>query len=97
MAGAADALPPREYVKKAKVMLLEAAAVGDGTPPPPRDKADDLTALPMAAEKHDPFASSPGEDDDNAYQSSDEALPDDAEEAALDRSPSREDTRFDQI
>jgi hypothetical protein len=35
------------------------------------------------------------EDDDNAYQESDEALPDDAEEAAISRNPSREGGRFD--
>ncbi len=36
------------------------------------------------------------EDDDNAYQESDEALPDDAEEAAISRNPSREGGRFDE-
>ena len=39
----------------------------------------------------------PEEDDDNAYQESDEALPDDAEERALDRDPSKEGSRFDEI
>lgn len=39
----------------------------------------------------------PGEDDDNAYQNSDEALPDDSEEAAISRHPSREGGRFDEI
>jgi hypothetical protein len=37
----------------------------------------------------------PDEDDDNAYQNSDEALPDDEEEAAISRHPSRE-GRFDE-
>lgn len=36
------------------------------------------------------------EDDDNPYQESDEALPDDAEEAAISRNPSREGGRFDE-
>lgn len=36
------------------------------------------------------------EDDDNAYQDSDEALPSDAEEAAIRRDPSREGVRFDE-
>lgn len=36
------------------------------------------------------------EDDDNAYQESDEALPNDAEEAAIRRDPSREGGRFDE-
>ncbi|MBZ9708164.1 hypothetical protein FJ970_28060 [Mesorhizobium sp. B2-1-8] len=38
----------------------------------------------------------PEEDDDNAYQESDEALPDDIEEAAISRDPSREGGRFDE-
>ncbi|AGB47736.1 hypothetical protein LB524_04120 [Mesorhizobium sp. ESP6-5] len=38
----------------------------------------------------------PEEDDDNAYQESDEALPDDVEEAVLSRDPSREGGRFDE-
>ncbi|MER8376320.1 hypothetical protein NKH19_11870 [Mesorhizobium sp. M1338] len=37
----------------------------------------------------------PEEDDDNAYQNSDEALPDDQEEAAIKRHPTRE-GRFDE-
>jgi hypothetical protein len=36
------------------------------------------------------------DDDDNPYQESDEALPDDEEEAAIGRDPSREGTRFDE-
>lgn len=39
----------------------------------------------------------PEEDDDNAYQNSDEALPDDREERALSRDPSKEGSRFDEI
>lgn len=38
----------------------------------------------------------PGEDEDNPYQESDEALPDDEEEAAISRNPSRE-GRFDEV
>lgn len=37
-----------------------------------------------------------GEDDDNAYQESDEALPDDAEEVAIGRNQSRDGGRFDE-
>lgn len=37
------------------------------------------------------------DNDDNAYQESDEALPDDEEEAAINRDPSREGSRFDEI
>lgn len=39
----------------------------------------------------------PEEDDDNPYQNSDEALPEDGEEAALTRDPSREHGRFDEV
>jgi hypothetical protein len=39
----------------------------------------------------------PEEDDDNPYQESDEALPDDAEEKVIDRNPGREETRFDDV
>ena len=67
MAGSPD-LPPREYVKKAKAMLLEAAAVGDGMPSQ-SEEADALSAAPIAADKHDPFAPAPEENDDNAFQS----------------------------
>lgn len=95
MAGSADQ-SPREYVKKAKAMLLEAAAVGDGMSSQPGE-ADVVSAAAMASGKHDPFAAGPEENDDNAYQSPDQALPDDKEEAALDDSISREGTRFDQI
>jgi hypothetical protein len=95
MAGSPD-LPPREYVKKAKAMLLEAAAVGDGMPSQ-SEEADAVSAAPIAADKHDPFAPAPEENDDNAFQSPDEALPDDKGEATLDSSISREGSRFDQI
>lgn len=37
------------------------------------------------------------EEDDNAYQDSDEALPDDGEEAAITRDLSQEGTRFDEV
>ncbi|BCG83706.1 hypothetical protein [Mesorhizobium sp. 113-3-3] len=39
----------------------------------------------------------PEEDDDNAYQNSDEALPDDEEEGVLSRDPSNEGSRFDEV
>jgi len=39
----------------------------------------------------------PEEDDDNAYQNSDEALPDDEEERVLSRDPSKEGSRFDEV
>ncbi len=39
----------------------------------------------------------PDEDDDNEYQESDEALPDDAEERTIARNPSHEGGRFDEV
>ncbi|AZO47923.1 MAG: hypothetical protein EOS58_18375 [Mesorhizobium sp.] len=39
----------------------------------------------------------PEEDDDNPYQESDEALPDDAEEAAIARDPARRGGPFDEV
>lgn len=39
----------------------------------------------------------PEEDDDNAYQNSDEALPDDLDERVISRDPSKEGGRFDEI
>lgn len=45
----------------------------------------------------EPSSEAPEEDDDNAYQNSDEALPDDGEEATLTRNPAREGSRFDEV
>lgn len=39
----------------------------------------------------------PDENDDNAYQDSDDALPDDAEEAAIKRDPARRGGPFDEV
>ncbi|MEO3997262.1 hypothetical protein [Mesorhizobium sp. CAU 1732] len=39
----------------------------------------------------------PEEDDDNPYQNSDEALPDDLDERVISRDPSKEGGRFDEI
>jgi hypothetical protein len=39
----------------------------------------------------------PEEDDDNPYQNSDEALPEDTDEAAIARNPAKEDGRFDEV
>ena len=39
----------------------------------------------------------PGEDDDNAYQESDEALPDDEDEASISRNPAKQGGRFDEV
>jgi hypothetical protein len=39
----------------------------------------------------------PEEEDDNPYQESDEALPNAKEEAAIDRDPSKEGSRFDEV
>ncbi|MBZ9797291.1 hypothetical protein [Mesorhizobium sp. ES1-4] len=50
----------------------------------------------VAVEDDEPEGDLPEEDDDNAYQESDEALPDDLEEAVISRDPSREGGRFDE-
>ncbi|RWM15602.1 MAG: hypothetical protein EOR72_12770 [Mesorhizobium sp.] len=39
----------------------------------------------------------PEEDDDNPFQDSDEALPDDEEERVLSKDPSKEGSRFDEV
>jgi hypothetical protein len=52
-----------------------------------------LPELPLAA----PDGELPGEEADNPYQRSDEALPDDEAEAVIDRNPSREGGRFDEV
>lgn len=39
----------------------------------------------------------PGEDDDNPYQESDEALPNDREERAITRDPGKESGLFDEV
>ena len=44
-----------------------------------------------------PTGELPGEDDDNPYMESDEALPTGKEERALDRDPSRDRDRFDEV
>lgn len=45
----------------------------------------------------EPSGEAPEEEDDNSYQKSDEALPEDREEAAFSRNPSREGSRFDEV
>jgi hypothetical protein len=53
-----------------------------------------LRSDPINASKPDDL---PEEDDDNPYQESDEALPDDEEEAAIARDPSKQKSRFDEV
>lgn len=45
----------------------------------------------------EPTGEAPEEDDDNPYQKSDEALPEDKDEAGIARNPSKEGSRFDEI
>ena len=52
-----------------------------------------LGGLPL----DEPDGELPGEEADNPYQRSDEALPDDAAEEAIRRNPSREGGRFDEV
>jgi len=45
----------------------------------------------------EPDGALPEEDDDNPYQDSDAALPDDLEERVISRNPGKEGSRFDEI
>lgn len=47
--------------------------------------------------EEEPDGDLPGEDDDNPFQESDEALPDDLEERVISRDPSKEGSRFDEV
>lgn len=82
------------------------AAVGTAQASPDRDRAAfeieaiNPDSLSRDGDPRHVAENSPGqrqEDDDNPYQNSDEALPDDAEEAAITRNSSREGGRFDEI
>lgn len=56
-----------------------------------------LADLPEDFLDDEPDGELPEEDDDNPYQESDDALPDDLEEAVLSKDPSKEGSRFDEI
>lgn len=56
-----------------------------------------LADLPEELIDDEPGGDLPEEDDDNPFQESDEALPDDLEERVLDKDPSRQGSRFDEI
>ncbi len=56
-----------------------------------------LVELPEDFLDEEPTGELPDEDDDNPYQESDEALPDDLEEAVLRKDPSKEGSRFDEV
>lgn len=58
---------------------------------------DSLPASGDPRRDAEPDGELPGEDEDNPYQNSDEALPDDGEERAIARDPSREGGRFDEV
>jgi len=58
---------------------------------------DGLTTEDGAPDLRETEGSLPEEDDDNPYQESDEALPDDEEERVLSRDPSKEGSRFDEV
>jgi len=58
---------------------------------------DSITTEEGAPDLRETEGSSPEEDDDNPYQESDEALPDDEEERVLSRDPSKEGSRFDEV
>lgn len=65
------------------------------TNPAPEDEP--IIELIDDLEDDEPDGSLPEEDDDNRYQDSDDALPDDLEEAVLDKDPSKEGSRFDEV
>jgi hypothetical protein len=54
------------------------------------------TESPMRRQP-EPAGGLPEEDDDNPYQGSDEALPDDTEERVISRNPGKEGGRFDEV
>lgn len=56
-----------------------------------------LMELPEDFLDEQPTGELPEENDDNSYQESDEALPDDLEEAVLRKDPSKEGSRFDEV
>ncbi|SMH40246.1 hypothetical protein [Mesorhizobium australicum] len=56
-----------------------------------------LVELPEDLLDEEPNGELPEEDDDNPYQESDEALPDELEEAVLRKDPSKEGSRFDEV
>jgi hypothetical protein len=61
----------------------------------------EIEGADVAVEGNSPVSKPNGdlaeEEDDNPYQGSDEALPDDAEERVLSRDPSKEGSRFDEV
>jgi hypothetical protein len=68
-------------------------AIQSGQPVPEKIPANgDIPYGPSG----EPTGELPEEDDDNPYQESDEALPDDIEEAAIKRNPSKEKPGFDE-
>lgn len=71
--------------------LEGAAPFTDRVPADPNGRP--LAELPL----DEPDGELPGEEADNPYQRSDEALPDDEAEAVLRRNPSREGGRFDEV
>jgi hypothetical protein len=56
-----------------------------------------LADLPEGTLDDEPHGDLPEEDDDNPFQESDEALPDDLDEAVLRKDPSKEGSRFDEV
>ncbi len=58
---------------------------------------DSVTTEDGAPDLRETEGALPEEDDDNPYQDSDEALPDDEEERVLSRDPSKEGSRFDEV
>lgn len=87
-----DARKAPHVPRQAKADAIDPAPTDDREQPAPLD-ADEMK---LAASRQAKRASLE-EDDDNPYQESDAALPDDLEEEVLDRDPSKEGARFDEV
>jgi hypothetical protein len=86
MPGKSDSLIPKELLDE----------LGLTRPYDPESTAASLSEEAEAA-GGEPDGSLPEVNDDNPFQESDEALPDEAEERALDRDPSKEGSRFGEV
>ncbi len=86
--------------------LTEPAIAAELNRMPPeerRDREQDTAPFEVGSEELDMEREiaedrvNPGRHEEDAYERSDEALPDDEEEAAIAKDPSREETRFGEI
>ena len=83
-----------EPLESASTMPIETPDLEDIETGDAEMQADDELAILGERQVDADDAGLPEEDDDNPYQESDEALPDDEEEAEISRDPEREGHRF---